>query len=260
MYQLHVPDVNSVILGSYPFFSLQIERFAYIVDLYLSYGLDVMIVGQRGTGKTSFVENLIHSRFPVTKLQMSPTLSPGQLQGFILERVAQLERRGGQRIVGGGGRGATKIASSMRSTFFLDDIHLASNVHVAKKIDSGGEGEEGESYFGCCAPVLELTRFAVQHNHLIDVSRSYSHSLNNVRYIASCTPWEYWKLPHQLSTSFNPVPFLPPSDHTLHRVFSSSVLQWLRQFPDSAFGGDPLPLAEVSPSTILIKVYFIQFL
>ncbi len=212
-----------------------------------------MIVGQRGTGKTSFVENLIHSRFPITKLQMSPTLSPGQLQGFILERMAQLERRGGQRIVGGGGRGATKIASAMRSTFFLDDIHLASN--VARMIDSEGEGEEGESFVGSCAPVLELTRFAVQHNHLIDVSRSYNHSLNNVRYIASCTPWEYWKLPHQLSTSFNPVPFLPPSDHTLHRVFSSSVLQWLQQFPDSAFGGDPLPLAEVRQITLLwIKV------
>ena len=226
------------------FFSSQIERFAYIVDLYLSYGLDVMIVGQRGTGKTSFVENLIQSHFPVTKLQMSPTLSPGQLQRFILERVAQLERRGGQRIVvGGGGRGATKLASSMRSTFFLDDIHLASN--AARMIDSG-RGEGGESSTGGSAPVLELARFAVQHNHLIDVSRSYSHSLNNVHYIASCTPREYWKLPHQLSRSFNPVPFLPPSDHTLHRVFSSSVLQWLQQFPDSAFGGDPLPLAEVS--------------
>ena len=200
-----------------------------------------MIVGQRGTGKTSFVENLIQSRFPITKLQMSPTLSPAQLQGFILERVAQLERRGGQRIVGGGGRGATKLASSMRSTFFLDDIHLASN--VARMIDNG---REGEACIECC-PVLELARFAVQHNHLIDVSRSYSHSLNNVHYIASCTPWEYWKLPHQLSSNFNPVPFLPPSDHTLHHVFSSSVLQWLQQFPDSAFGGDPLPLAEVSP-------------
>ena len=164
------------------------------------------------------------SRLPVTKLQMSPTLSPAQLQGFILERVAQLERRGGQRIMGGGGRGATKLASSMRSTFFLDDIHLASN--ASQTVDSDREGEMCIE----CSSVLELARFAVQHHHLIDVSRSYSHSLNNVHYIGSCTPWEYWKLPHQLSCSFNLVPFLPPSDHTLHRVFSSSVLQWLQQF------------------------------
>ena len=236
-------DMNSAI-SHLRIFSSQIEQFAYIVDLYLSYGLDVMIVGQRGTGKTSFVENLIQSHFPVTKLQMSPTLSPGQLQRFILERVAQLERRGGQRIMGGGGRGATKLASSMRSTFFLDDIHLALN--TARVIDSGGGGGEGELCIGDSPPVLELARFALQHNHLIDVSRNYSHSLNNVHYIASCTPREYWKLPHQLSSSFNPVPFLPPSDNTLHCIFSSSVLQWLQQFPDSAFGGDPLPLAEVS--------------
>ena len=108
-------------------FSLQIERFAYIADLYLSYGLDVMIVGQQGTGKTSFVQNLIQSRVPVTKLQMSPTLSPNQLQDFILERVSHLERRGGQRMVGGG-RGANKLASSMRTTFFLDDIHLGTSI------------------------------------------------------------------------------------------------------------------------------------
>ena len=187
---------------------------------------------------------------------MSPTLSPGQLQGFILERVAQLERRGGQRIMaaaggggggGGGRRGTTKLVSSMRSTFFLDDIHLASRSSVARAMGSTSGGGEREDCIEC-SPVLELARFAIQHSHLIDVSRNYSHSLNNVRYIVSCTPWEYWKLPHQLSSNFNPVPFLPPSDQTLHRVFSSSVLQWLEQFPDSAFGGDPLPLAEVIKS------------
>ena len=221
------------------FTSLQVERFAYIVDLYLSYGLDVMIVGQRGTGKTSFVENLIQSRLPVTKLQMSPTLSPAQLQEFILERVGHLERRGSQRLVGGG-RGASKLASSMRSTFFLDDIHLASSTSRTVVSDRV-VGEES-----VCSPVLELARFAVQHHHLFDISRSYSHSLNNVHYMASCTPWEYWKLPHQFSHSFNPVPFLPPSDQCLHRVFSCSVLQWLQQFPDTATGGDPQPLAEVS--------------
>ena len=34
----------------------QLERYAYILDLYMSYGLNVMLVGEQGTGKTSFVE------------------------------------------------------------------------------------------------------------------------------------------------------------------------------------------------------------
>ena len=200
-----------------------------------------MIVGQEGTGKTSFVENLVQSRLPVTKVQMSPTLTSLQLQELILERVSQLDKRSGHRLVGGVRGGASKLASSMRSTFFLDDIQLALSMS-----DSGGRiGER------VCSPVLELARYAIQQHQLVDFSRSYSHSLNNVHYITSCTPGEYWKLSHQLSHSFNPVPFLPPSDECLHKVFSRSVLYWLEQFPDSATGGDPEPLAKVRSFILL---------
>ena len=34
----------------------ELERIAYIADLYLSYGHNVLIVGHRGMGKTAFVE------------------------------------------------------------------------------------------------------------------------------------------------------------------------------------------------------------
>lgn len=218
------------------------ERFAYIVDLYLSYGFDVMLVGQAGTGKTSFVENLIHSRLPVTKVQISPTLTPPQLQEILLERINQLDKRSSHRLMGGG-RGATKLASSTRNTFFLDDIHLTSSTSQEAASSEINEGGEVGSF--CCSPVLELARYAVQQHQLVDLSRSYRHSLNSTNYITSCTPWEYWKLPHQFSHSFNLVPFLPPSDRCLHEVFRRSVLPWLQQFPDSATGGDPEPLAKV---------------
>ena len=193
-----------------------------------------MIIGREGTGKTSFVENLIHSRLPISKLQMNPMLSPAQLQEFILGRIQQLDKRSGHRLVGG----ANKHAISTRSTFFLDDIHLACG--VSQSIDNTRLGEES-----ICSPVLELARFAVQQHQLVDFSRGYTHSLNNLCYITSCTPWEYWKLPHQFSRCFNTVPFLPPSDSCLHQIFSHSVLYWLQQFPETATGGDPEPLAKV---------------
>lgn len=34
----------------------ELERTAYVADLYLSYGHNVLIVGEQGTGKTAFVE------------------------------------------------------------------------------------------------------------------------------------------------------------------------------------------------------------
>lgn len=44
--------------------SSQLERYAYILDLYMSYGLNVMLVGEQGTGKTSFVEvQVLPARF-----------------------------------------------------------------------------------------------------------------------------------------------------------------------------------------------------
>ena len=38
---------------------LQLERYAYICDLYLSYGNSVILVGDQGSGKTSFVKVML---------------------------------------------------------------------------------------------------------------------------------------------------------------------------------------------------------
>ena len=39
----------------------ELTRLAYIVDLYLSYDLNVLLVGEPGTGKTAFVE--VHNHY-----------------------------------------------------------------------------------------------------------------------------------------------------------------------------------------------------
>ena len=203
------------------------ERYAYIIDLYLSYGLNVMIIGEEGTGKTSFVEHLIQARVPLTRLPITHTLTPLQLQQNLLDRITQLEKRVGQRL-----GGASKKTSSIKNVFFLDDIHLASQV------------VQPQSLVTKHSPLLEIVRFAVDQKQLVELQRDYRHMLNNVRYIASSVPGEFWRLPIQLCHSFNLVPFFPPSDAHLQRVFSQSVLLWLQQFPDTTLG-DPESLSSV---------------
>ncbi len=59
MYFLHLSNyvmVSGLIPEMFHISPSQLERFAYVADLYLSFGLNVMIVGSQGTGKSSFVQ------------------------------------------------------------------------------------------------------------------------------------------------------------------------------------------------------------
>ncbi len=177
-----------------------------------------MIIGNKGSGKSSLVENLLQTRLPITRLPITPALTANQLQDKILARVSAVEKRAGQRF--------SHRGSSNKFIFFLDDVHLAQRV--------------GNNV----STVLELTRFVSTHRQLYDYSRNYLHTLSDTRFISSCTPEEYWKLPNKFSRVFNSVPFLPPSDDCLKQIFSSSVLQWLQEFSDNALGNAEI-LAEV---------------
>ena len=192
-----------------------------------------MIVGQRGTGKTSLVTNLLQSRLPITRLQITSAISPSQLQEKFLTKINAIEKRGGQRHTRGGRK------TSNKCVFFLDDVHLASKGAV-----NNSSTLPSSRSFSKTSAVLELTRFASIHHQLYDYSRNYQHTLNNVRFISSCTPEEYLKLPIEFSRAFNPVPFIPPSDDCLKNIFSRSVLVWVQQFPESSMG-DPEVFAEV---------------
>ena len=132
----------------------------------------------------------------------------------------------GQRLIG------SRKATPQRCTFYFDDLHLASCPQ-----QKGGAQ--------LTSPVLEMINFAATQESLMDLTRNYQHHLHNVRYIASCTPSGLPRIPSQFHRSFNPVPFIPPSDECLHQIFSKSVLLWLQQFKESAIG-DPEHLAEVS--------------
>ena len=219
-------------------FSVQLDRYTYIIDLYISYGFNVMIVGGKGSGKSSLVQNLLQIQRPITRLPITPTLTAGQLQKKILTRVSGIEKRAGQRF-------SHRQSSSMKYFFFLDDVHVAARTHV-------GSGNK-------VSTVLELTRFVSTHRQLYDYSRNYLHTFNEARFICSCTPEEYWRLPIEFSRAFSSVPFLPPSDSCLKQIFSRSVLLWLQGFPDASIG-DPEIFAEVSTCIVMyvIHVYTIS--
>lgn len=181
-----------------------------------------MIIGQRGSGKSSLVENLLQSRLPITRLQITPALTPYQMQDKILSQLGIIEKRAGQRF--------SQRHSTSKCIFYLDDIHLAHRTTTWSMTKR--------------STLLELVRFTTTHHQLHDYSRNYLHTLNEAKFISSCTPDEYWRLPVEFSRAFNPVPFLPPSNECLRQIFSRNVLLWLQEFPETSIG-DPETFAEV---------------
>lgn len=57
-----------------PLLPFKLERYAYIVDLYMSRGKHVLLMGEEGSGKTTFVQ-VRHNLSPMCVLLLFTSLS-----------------------------------------------------------------------------------------------------------------------------------------------------------------------------------------
>lgn len=178
------------------------------------------MTGEKGTGRTSFVNNLLKNRLSMNRLAVTHLLTPQQLQLDIKEKLAQMEKKSGHRFLGGGKRPQQKHA------FFLDDVHLASALCNSSTIATTDSPPATHSN----SPLLELIRYMLGHRKLTDFARAYEHLLGS-KFVAMSTPWDYWRLPVRLTRGMCRIPFLPPSDECLHKIFAHSIKLWLEAFP-----------------------------
>lgn len=174
------------------------------------------------------------NRLPVTHL-----LTPVQLQLDITEKVAQMDKKSGHRLLGGAKKAQQKHA------FFLDDLHLASKPCPVEHRNLSAEFTPSQSPH---PPLLELIRYMLGHRKLTDFARSYEHPMAS-KFVAMSTPADYWRLPVRLTRGMCRVPFLPPSDECLHKIFASSTKPWLEAFPL----GDVTPVLNVSGSRARVR-------
>ena len=129
--------------------------------------------------------------------------------------------------------GSRKVRLTGQSClFFLDDLHLSCH----------GSLQDPDSHLPSSS-VPELVSFVSNHCCLFGFPANTLCYTNNVQYIASCVPGDHYTHLSQLLGSFHPVPLFPPSDQTLHSIFSSSLMTWFKRFPEAAIG-EPEPLAE----------------
>ncbi len=171
-----------------------------------------MLTGEVGTGKTSFVDNILRSRLAISRLPTNGLLTPIQLQTNIVEKLTLLEKKSGQRLFGGSKK------SQFRNVFFLDNLHSTLTLS-----DTDTDGDVP-------SPILELMRYMLCHCKLTNFMRTCEQLLNS-RFFAISTPGDYWRLPIRMTRTMCRVPFLPPSDECLHQIFSRSLNLWLEEFP-----------------------------
>lgn len=158
----------------------------------------------------------------MNRVAVNHLLTPLQLQLDIKESLAQMEKKSGHRFLGGGKRLQQKHA------FFLDDVHLASTPCTVEI----NPFTSAEFSLPPCSdsPLLELIRYMLDHRKLTDFARTYEHLLAS-KFVAMSTPEDYWRLPVRFTRGLCRVPFLPPSDACLHRIFAHSIKPWLEAFP-----------------------------
>lgn len=159
-------------------------------------------------------------RFPITYSTSVP-----QLRTAFTNKVTELTRREQMRW------GARKIEiRGQRSLFFLDDLHL---------------GCQRQPCILASPPtcLVELVSFASRHSCLFDYPENTLCYMDNVQYIVSCLPGSQYRLLPQLLGSFHPVPLHPPSDKTLHTIFSSRLQVWFKKYQNAAIG-EPEVLAK----------------
>lgn len=191
-----------------------------------------MFVGDGGTGKTSFVNNLMKRHLSVSRIGITQTLTSIQLQANILDRLAQQLKQHGQRMV------LPKRSTTLATGLYLDDLHLA---HL-----------DDQTSLNVSSPLLETIRYLLYHRKIADPLRRWYENNLNFKYLASCTPEGYWRLPIRLVKSMCLLPFLPPSDKCLHQVFSQSLQLWLTSFSSSSVLWNAKQIANVRQSIIII--------
>ena len=172
----------------------------------------MILTGEVGSGKTSFVNNILRSRLAISKLPIHGLVTSAQLQTLIIDKLTILEKKSGQRLLGGSKK------AQYRNVFFLDDLHSTLKL-------SASDGDDEVS-----SPVLELLRYMLGHGKLSNFMRTCEHLLNS-RFVTVTTPGDYWRLPIRMTRAVCRMPFLPPSDQCLHQIFSRSLSLWLDEFP-----------------------------
>nr|XP_060623170.1 dynein heavy chain domain-containing protein 1 [Anolis sagrei ordinatus] len=100
----------------------QYERVFFVVDLLLGADQPVLLVGEPGSGKTSFAEMLVQPNFLYHRICLTPAHSAPHLRQLLLRRFLSAAR---EKSLFPGGKPVRGTAAKAGCLFFVEDLHMA---------------------------------------------------------------------------------------------------------------------------------------
>ncbi len=164
-------------------------------------------MGEPGTGKTAFIDNMMKKYITLTDIAITPSLSASNLQAMIIQAVVQQKKQASYKIA------VLQKSLAARTGLCFSDLHLAN--------------ADQQSFLNSCHPVHEVLQHLICHHMIADSSRNWSEKHLSIHYLASCTPEGYWNLPVTLTGEMCLLPFFPPSDKCLQQILTQSFRVWL---------------------------------
>ncbi|XP_067889058.1 dynein heavy chain domain-containing protein 1 [Heterodontus francisci] len=196
------------------FYSSCLEKYVKLLELLLSSGYSTLLVGERLSGKTSFVQALkrLTSCSIMYRLPISPNTRPKHARCYMTERAFSSGQQERSLPIA-----VTPIAKA-NILLFLDDVHTA-----PFKPGSG------------CQPVIETFRHSLACHGSYDRNCQqfrYFHS-THVHYIVTCAPLQGRTgfISSRFTRLFIVLALPAMTSGMLTAIYIPSVLEWLETFP-----------------------------
>ncbi|XP_048242736.1 dynein heavy chain domain-containing protein 1-like [Haliotis rufescens] len=199
-------------------FTPEVDRYNYLLELFVSAHLPVLLTGAAGVGKTALIKHLVLPKQTSTTAMMSRGMTSAIFQDMMVDHIVQLKNKAMDVV---GAPGSLQAADRQRHLFFVDDLNMAQRI-------------------GSYQPPLEVLRQILTTGGVYDRQRQRFQGMEEATFVAACTTpsspgtglgHACHVMSSRLTRLFINLCVFCPSMENLVTIYSRQLQPWLEEFP-----------------------------